>query len=1577
MYQTNDLFKLSRIVSRFLLSTLALFSLAFFTPNTQAQAEEANFEAVWSSSAFEAAAVAWADYDQDGDLDFVLGNGTLDVGAPMRLYRNHDGDLLLAAWETTETNLAYHVAWGDYDDDGDLDLAVGNACDRQMTCFPSRLYRNDNGVLSTTAVWEEPENRGDFTMKISWVDYDGDGDLDLFTGNAAITRTFGTRIPFPAGKANRLYRNNGVGVNGEPLFELVWSSEDTDMTTAVAWGDYDNDGDPDLAVGNSDVVIHFQLFPPDTWVEVGGENFIYRNDGVAPNGEPLMTLVWTSPEAYLTSDLAWVDYDRDNDLDLAVTNGSAVIDLSGFPPNIDYEAHPRGVVNQLYKNGGVDGQNLPLLTLDWESDEKDLTMTMAWGDYDRDGDLDMIVGNTIVESDDGRASPEGKRTRLYRNDDGRLTTTAVWSSPEEDLTRGVAWGDYDNDGDLDLVVASANLDSGQPTHVYNNMGTTLAYRSNTAVLPPDQTQETRAVAWGDYDGDGDLDLAVGNFGQPNQLYRNDNGQLVLDEAAWPNATDQYNQTTSLAWGDFDGDNDLDLAVGNWGQPNRLYRNNNEGRLLLEAAWSTGHYDQTYSLAWGDYEGDGDLDLAVGNRHQANLLYLAKNGLLTAQPDWETPEHDGKQDNTWSIAWGDANNDGDLDLAVGNNEEANRLYSNLGIDPETGQPLLNLTWSSEETEQTAAIAWGDYNQDGYPDLVAGNHGQPNRLYRNWGHTFTTNNSTLRFVESDDTYSLAWGDYDGDGDVDLAVGNGHAGSADEPNRLYLNEGGRLQKTAVWDTYEIEETRSIAWGDIDNDGDLDLVAGNSDDVANDIYLNPRHNYDTVLNDPPFVSIQYPGETPEAGFYATSNIIRGELIDITYSLFDAESDPGAKVVAEYSLNGTDWVPATPAAETVLTNLATAPFPIGVEHTFSWQFSEDFVKSDYVVFRLQVQSDVSKGPVMWSTQGSSTAPFRAEIPRYIKVVDEFGNPAAGVPVLAAGEMITRGVGEMAVTDQAGLLNPGSLEEGAALVALSQAFEQQTTRQCHDEWAYRLYLTNPIIWDADGNHAETDLLTAVGQQRLELTRSRPLILFNLVISVEWNATEAYLAELEQAAQAASDYLYDVTDGQMAFGNVTIFDDRVCWIGADLQISARNIGIPHAHVGGLFANDSTQVIRVSRYWNGNISNQGSWQHPDGFRTWIHEFAHYAFRLRDSYRGRQIIDGIPLGWVKTECTTNEVFNPRELGNAKATIMYSQYDRSEFASHTVPDLWSADDSCEKTAQWQSNGTSDWGTIKETFTDTLGLERWLVQTPADRPSGVMAGPEELPIFLPAWPTITIQDSGQHAPTRTLTVYAESEPYTGAFTALYRLTGQVIDQGFTDENGRLDVLGATTGDIIRVFAFNGTLYGETVVTDDLELSITLLPVALIQESTESVPRKAIIQPLSISHQQPVHTSEQSDVYAHDGVLHLHLNANSLSGNNKYVTVLATSTSLYPLPINTTLIGNSYILRADNGIEQLTQPAILTLNYSHILTSKIEPASLNLYHWQEDIKQWVIVSATHDLTHQTMSATITDIGAYAILISKE
>jgi len=465
----------------------------------------------------------------------------------------------------------------------------------------------------------------------------------------------------------------------------------------------------------------------------------------------------------------------------------------------------------------------------------------------------------------------------------------------------------------------------------------------------------------------------------------------------------------------------------------------------------------------------------------------------------------------------------------------------------------------------------------------------------------------------------------------------------------------------------------------------------------------------------------------------------------------------------------------------------------------------------------------------------------HVRVVYENGEPAGSTDVYYNGALL-------GTTDHLGLLNlPEPPRVGDTLSALHPLAETPTRRDIHEGWAYRTYITNVEI-DAQGA-LQTFTASQPGAQVLTVHRENALVLFNLVVSIEWDATVIYIQEVSRAVQYASDYLYDLTDGQMAFGQVAIYDNGNYWADADVQISTQNIVRPHAYVGGITSNDKSHIIRIGRFWDGTSGDRGTWDRPDGYRTLGHEFGHYALHLYDEYFA-YLFDahGNLTGEVPACCTGPENRSPAS-DTTNASAMDYQYTTSELSARGVPGMWSA--LCEQTAQWQlterqhGHGESPWETLARVYTDTLDAPRWQLTTPLER-GGVMTGPVGLPTNVLALPTVTINNTGASGPPRQLTVYDPAgKPYWGAIVALYKRSGRVVGQGFTDGVGCLDVYGVEEGDIVRTASMDGGLAGSVTVTTGTSLSLTMWPVGgLAAQAAGGIPHMRVFAEPSLDPSQ-------------------------------------------------------------------------------------------------------------------------------------
>jgi enediyne biosynthesis protein E4 len=384
-----------------------------------------------------------------------------------------------------------------------------------------------------------------------------------------------------------------------------------------------------------------------------------------------------------------------------------------------------------------------------------LGQTAVWGDFNGDGWQDLLISNTDRDARVRRprrgarergkpaAPPKTLSTNkkrklfLFQNDSGlKFTDVAYISGLPNDKIKAASWGDYDNDGLLDLAVATIRAAS--PPLLYKNQdGISFIDISQEAGLTK-AGSTTRHVIWVDYDRDGLLDLFVpGN--QLSYLYRNKGGGIFEDASSLAGITEHNNGLSAIF---FDADNDgwPDLFLANGGY-NKFYLNNGNG-TFTDATQSSGlegaPYWQTTSACSGDYNGDGFLDIYITNIGKAkkNTLYRNnKDGTFT-DVTWETGTRDLGDGRT--CAWIDFDADGRVDLFTTNHTWSNRLYKNLGNDlfRDVAQEV-NLA----KPIDVFAATWGDYDRDGFLDIYLNGH-IGNSLKRNEGNS--NNSITLRLV-----------------------------------------------------------------------------------------------------------------------------------------------------------------------------------------------------------------------------------------------------------------------------------------------------------------------------------------------------------------------------------------------------------------------------------------------------------------------------------------------------------------------------------------------------------------------------------------------------------------------------------------------------------------------------------------------------------------------------------------------------------------------------------------------------------------------------------------------------------------
>ena len=866
----------------------------------------------------------YADYDTDGDMDILTGGVTTGNAYEVRLFKNENGSFTTSLLITRVAPEQFDaVAWGDFDNDGDPDLIVSGYEKTGVIRTPrTRLFQVENGQFTEIISGINMSNAG----SVDWGDYDNDGDIDLLTG----------------GNGSRLYRNDGPGEAGQWLFTEVRTLPQV-REGSVKWGDYDNDGDLDILLSTtlaSEAKLWLYKNNGDgdfTEVNTGIDHvtgrciwFDYNQDGYPDivfegrRNDTLVTTVYrndrdnddrkfTDIHAGLTGlevgSLSYYDYDLDGDADLLVTGRDA--GGKSWTKLYDY----------IFSTGTFAESGVDLPGVVWGNG--------IWGDVNGDGKADLLLTGT--RNDPANPGVNGSYSGVFINTAGGTNTSAghpmglteeisgtsvvlSWR-PATDLQSSARSLTYylrvgTNHGESQVVSAMADPVSGKPyvpgkgdigyqLHwKINNLQLGRRYFWSVEVVDPggaasgfSEEREFRMendyfrenpfyllpglsdgdVAWGDYDNDGDLDLAMTGKtreGAPiSVIYKNFSGAFTAINAGL-----QGMWKSSLAWGDYDNDGDLDLLLSGRTSEDinsgvtKIYRNDGEGVFTDIGAELLNLSDG--DVAWGDYDNDGDLDFVVTGRYTAQLsftrIFRNDDGVFSLDMESVLP---GLSQS--SVSFCDYDNDGDQDL----------LIAGMGDD---GVPLTKVFRNDEgvytENETIAltgiydgTVLWLDYNNDGYSDIfIMGNAGEEGPyaglFYRD--HDGNYNPSPIDLPDPVQDVTVAWGDLNLDGIPDLVVGS------PEGVIVYQKKAGGYRNVLAIPGIT---GGALALGDYTGDNKPDLVLTGDDSGQTPycrIYYNVHSGFNftpgvpgglTAINDATGIVLQWEkagdSETPHGG--------------------------------------------------------------------------------------------------------------------------------------------------------------------------------------------------------------------------------------------------------------------------------------------------------------------------------------------------------------------------------------------------------------------------------------------------------------------------------------------------------------------------------------------------------------------------------------------------------------------------------------------------------------------------------------------------------------------------------------------
>ena len=426
-----------------------------------------------------------------------------------------------------------------------------------------------------------------------------------------------------------------------------------------SWGDFDNDGYPDLSVNRY----------------VLGTSCIYLN-----NRDGTFSRLADPPGLTPATTLHhWGDWDNDGLLDLVVWRSEPMATWVAFN----------------------DGQG-DFSPMGWSYPNNWWGCAVA--DYDRDGRLDLFF-----------TLPNGLCRNLGNRSFAILSAVEAGSLVSLNAWGGACWGDFDDDGCPDLYVPSFKESR---SYMFRNLGT--GRFEPVTNLVTQTAAPAIAGAWGDYDNDGRLDLFVASFNGTSTLYRNlGNGEFERPAGA-PTLSGTHN---FAAWIDYDNDGFLDLCVSGYTSGNKLFRNLGDGTFAPVTTGSLVNERPlnnagTYEMAWFDYDNDGFLDLYVMNGHDSTSIWTAnqlyrnngnENAWLTVKLVGTTSNRDAVGAKVRALATyaGAARRWQRRDISGGNLHNGNHRYAHFGLGDATEVEVLRIEWPSGIVQELSNLPANEF------------------------------------------------------------------------------------------------------------------------------------------------------------------------------------------------------------------------------------------------------------------------------------------------------------------------------------------------------------------------------------------------------------------------------------------------------------------------------------------------------------------------------------------------------------------------------------------------------------------------------------------------------------------------------------------------------------------------------------------------------------------------------------------------------------------------------------------------------------------------------------------------------